>query len=115
MRFSNESSIPAYFKKLEKDRLPRAERILINTFEQMFESVMLGLRLTKGVDRKAFFDRYGCDVIETYKEAYDKNERYGFWDHSDPACLRLTRAGMDRLDAVLRDFRERRWIDFLRR
>ena len=115
VRFSNESSIPAYFKKLEKDRLPRAERILINTFEQMFESVMLGLRLTKGVDRKAFFDRYGCDVIETYKEAYDKNERYGFWDHSDPACLRLTRAGMDRLDAVLRDFRERRWIDFLRR
>ncbi len=114
VRFSNESSIPAYLKKLDKGRLPRAERIITNTFEQMFESVMLGLRLVAGVDRKAFFDRYGCDVIETYREAYDKNERYGFWDHSDPAYLRLTRSGMDHLDAVLRDFRERRWIDFLR-
>ena len=114
VRFSNESSIPAYFRKLEKGRLPRAERILVNTFEQMFESVMLGLRLVEGIDRKAFFDRYGCDMIETYREAYDKNDCFGFWDHGDPAFLRLTKQGMDHLDSVLRDFRERRWIDFLR-
>jgi oxygen-independent coproporphyrinogen-3 oxidase len=114
VRFSNESSIPAYLKKIEKGKLPRAERILINTFEQMFESVMLGLRLTAGIDRRAFYDRFGCDVIETYREAYDKNERYGFWDRSDPAFLRLTRNGMDHLDAVLRDFRARRLIDFFR-
>ncbi len=114
VRFSNESSIPAYFKKTEKGKLPRAERILINTFEQMFESVMLGLRLTDGIDRKTFCDRYGCDVIETYREAYDKNDRYGFWDKTDPARLRLNRLGMDHLDAVLRDFRERKLIDFLK-
>ena len=114
VRFSNESSIPAYLKKLEKGKLPRAERIITNTFEQMFESVMLGLRLTEGIDRAAFSARFGCDVIETYKEAYDKNDRFGFWDHSDPAYLRLTRLGMDHLDSVLRDFRERRLIDFLR-
>ncbi|MBQ6078187.1 MAG: radical SAM family heme chaperone HemW [Clostridia bacterium] len=114
VRFSNESSIPAYLKKLEKGKLPRAERIITNTFEQMFESIMLGLRLVKGIDRKVFFDRFGCDVIETYREAYDKNDRFGFWDHSDPARLRLNRLGMDHLDAVLRDFRERRLIDFLR-
>ena len=114
VRFSNDASIPAYFKKLEKGKLPRAERIITNTFEQMFESVMLGLRLVRGIDRKAFRDRFGCDVIETYREAYDKNDRFGFWDHSDPAILCLTRAGMDHLDSVLRDFRERRLIDFLR-
>ena len=114
VRFSNDSSIPAYLRKLDKGKLPRAERIITNTFEQMFESVMLGLRLVEGVDRKAFFDRYGCDVIETYREAYDKNDRFGFWDHSDPAYLRLTRLGMDHLDSILRDFRERRLIDFLR-
>lgn len=114
VRFSNESSIPAYLKKLEKDKLPRAERIIVNTFEQMFESVMLGLRLVEGIDRAAFSDRFGCDVIETYREAYEKNDRFGFWDRSDPAFLRLTRTGMDHLDSVLRDFRERRLIDFLR-
>ena len=114
VRFSNESSIPAYLRKLGKGKLPRAERILVNTFEQMFESVMLGLRLVEGVDRAAFFDRFGCDVIETYREAYEKNDRFGFWDHADPAYLRLNRLGMDHLDSVLRDFRERRLIDFLR-
>ena len=114
VRFSNESSIPAYLKKLEKGKLPRAERIIINTFEQMFESVMLGLRLVNGIDRRAFFNRFGCDVVETYREAYDKNDRFGFWDHSDPAFLRLSRIGMDHLDSVLRDFRERKLIDFLR-
>ena len=114
VRFSNENSIPVYLKKLDKGKLPRAERILVNTFEQMFESVMLGLRLTAGIDRKAFFDRFGCDVIETYREAYEKNDRFGFWDHSDPAYLRLTPLGMDHLDSVLRDFRERRLIDFFR-
>ena len=114
VRFSNERSIPAYLKKIGKGKLPRAERIITNTFEQMFESVMLGLRLVKGIDRAAFSDRFGCDVIETYKEAYDKNDRFGFWDHSDPACLRLTPLGMDHLDSVLRDFRERRLIDFLK-
>lgn len=114
VRFSNERSIPAYLKKIGKGKLPRAERIITNTFEQMFESVMLGLRLTEGIDRKAFFDRFGCDVIETYRSAYDKNDRYGFWDHSDPDFLRLNRIGMDHLDSVLRDFRERRLIDFLR-
>ena len=114
VRFSNESSIPAYLKKLEKGKLPRAERIIVNTFEQMFESVMLGLRLVEGVDRAAFSARFGCDVIETYWEAYEKNDRFGFWDHTDPAYLRLTKTGMDHLDSVLRDFRERRLIDFLR-
>lgn len=114
VRFSNESSIPIYLRKLEKGRLPRAERILTNTFEQMFETVMLGLRLVEGIDRSAFSERYGCDVIETYREAYDKNDRFGYWDRSDPQFLRLNRLGMDHLDAVLRDFRERRWIDFLK-
>lgn len=114
VRFSNESGIPAYLKKLEKGKLPRAERIIVNTFEQMFESVMLGLRLVKGIDRKAFFDRFGCDVIETYQEAYEKNDRFGFWDRSDPAYLRLTPLGMDHLDSVLRDFRQRKLIDILR-
>ena len=75
---------------------------------------MLGLRLVDGVDRRAFSDRFGCDVIETYREAYDKNDRLGYWDHTDPDRLRLTRAGMDHLDAVLRDFRERRLVDFLK-
>ena len=114
VRFSNESSIPAYLKKLDRGKLPRAERILVNTFEQMFESVMLGLRLTEGIDRAAFSARFGCDVIETYLEAYQKNDRFGFWDKTDPAYLRLNRLGMDHLDSVLRDFRERRLIDFLR-
>ncbi len=113
-RFSNTESIPTYYKRLQHNLLPEAERILINTFEQMFESVMLGLRKTEGVSLRAFSERFGCDLEETYPEAIERNERRNLWDHSDPAYLRLNRRGLDLLNMVLCDFRERNYWDLLR-
>ena len=51
---------------------------------------------------------------ETYPEAIERNERRNLWDHSDPAYLRLNRRGLDLLNMVLCDFRERNYWDLLR-
>ncbi len=105
-RFANPETIPAYVKPLAKGRLPESERILINTFEQMFECVMLGLRLTGGVDDEAFRNRFGVSVFETYPEAIERNRRRSLWDETDPRFLRLNARGLDLLNTVLLDFKE---------
>ena len=112
-RFSNTDSIPLYFRKIAAKRIPEAERILTNTFEQMFESVMLGLRKTEGVSLEAFSRRFGCDLLAVYAEAIETNRRRGLWEESD-THLRLNRSGMDLMNTVLLDFRERNYWDLLR-
>lgn len=113
-RFANVESVPAYLEKLTRGRAPEAERILINTFEQMFESVMLGLRKTEGVDCAAFLQRFGCSLFETYPEAIARTRTRGLLDESDPAYLRLNRRGMDLMNSVLLDFQQRNYLDLLR-
>ena len=112
-RFSNTESISAYLRKTNADKLPESERILINTFEQMFETVMLGLRKTEGVSYEAFQRRYGCDLRDTYPEAIEKNEKRGLWE-TDESFLRLNPRGLDLLNSVLLDFQERNYWDLLR-
>lgn len=113
-RFADTESIPQYLKAIEHGRIPEAERIFVNTFEQMFESVMLGLRKTAGVDAKAFERRFGCSLFETYPEAIEKNRMRGLWDESDPNALRLNARGLDLLNSVLLDFREPNYWELLR-
>ncbi len=113
-RFSVTDRIPAYLKGVARGRVPEADRILINTFEQMFETVMLGLRKTEGVDDTAFQTRFGCSVFETYSEAIEANRRRGLLDESDPKFLRLNARGLDLLNSVLLDFRETNYWELLR-
>ena len=113
-RFANPETIPAYIKPLTKGKLPESERILINTFEQMFECVMLGLRLTTGVEDESFRRRFGVGVFETYPEAIERNRRRGLWDESDLRYLRLNARGLDLLNTVLLDFQEPNYWELLK-
>lgn len=113
-RMANTERISTYYKKLQKGQSPETERITVNTFEQMFETIMLGLRLTEGIFEQRFSSRFGCTIRETYPEAIAYGKRYGWWDESDPETVRLNGVGMDHLDAVLRAFRERNYWELLR-
>lgn len=113
-RFSNTESIGTYLRSVGKGKIPESERILVNTFEQMFETIMLGLRLTEGISHESFFHRFGCSIEETYPEAIQYAARYGWWNTDEPNRLRLNASGLDHLDAVLRAFRERNYWDILR-
>lgn len=113
-RFADTESIPRYLKLIEKGKIPETERFLINLFEQMFETIMLGLRKTEGVNKKLFSERFGCDLREIYSEAVERTRGRGLLDESDPAFLRLNRRGLDLLNTVLLDFQERNYWELLR-
>lgn len=103
-RFSNTQSIPTYLKRMRANRLATAETIRLNKSEQMFETVMLGLRKIEGISKKSFFERFDVDIDEYYPEAIETVRLNGWWIDSD-THLKLNARGMDMLNSVLVNFR----------
>ena len=103
-RFSNTESIPTYLRKIESGRAAQAELIRLNRMEQMFETVMLGLRKIEGVNKSDFFNRFEVNIDELYKDAIETVAGYGWWE-DDKDFLRLNERGMDMLNSVLINFR----------
>lgn len=104
LRYANEESTRSYAKKVERGALPIAETIKLYASEQMFESIMLGLRKTEGIHRESFRARYGMPIEQAFPKAVAEAAEYGWWAEDD-AYLRLTTKGMDMLNTVLTLFR----------
>lgn len=99
-RWSNHAEMSAYLAALERDELPICEQRRIPHTEEMFECVMLGLRMLKGVERSAFSARFGLDVCTAYPEAVEALFALG-WADATPDALRLTEAGLDMENSAL--------------
>ena len=104
LRWSNTESIPEYLRKLRMGRLPTAETLHIDKKEEMFEVIMLGLRKTAGIPRKAFYDRFGITLEKAFPDAWLEIQSYGWWS-DDPCSYSLTERGMDYLNTALCCFR----------
>jgi len=104
LRWSNTESIPEYFRKLSRGRLPTAETLRISKGEEMFEVVMLGLRKVAGVPRRDFLKRFGVTLEQAFPDAWLNVQSNGWWAE-DPARYALTEQGMDHLNTVLCYFR----------
>ena len=48
---------------LSRGKRPLAETIRLAPRDEMFECVMLGFRLIRGIDRAAFLARFGLDIV----------------------------------------------------
>ena len=100
IRWSNVSDVRAYIslraeeKKVEQQRLSR--------FEQMEETMFLGLRMTEGVSAQAFAECFGRSLEEVYGEVINRHCRQGLLEND--RCLRLTDKGIDVSNYVLADF-----------
>ncbi len=70
--------------------------------EQMFESVMLGLRMTQGIDKKAFLENYEASFDEVYGKRLWPSIDKGLVKETDSHVF-LTRRGMDLMNRVLLD------------
>ena len=67
-----------------------------------FESMMLGLRMTRGVENEDFTRMHGMGIREAFAEKLDKPTSAGLLEWQADA-LRLTRLGMDLQNSVLVD------------
>ena len=74
----------------------------ISKEDAMFESVMLGLRMKKGVSEKAFYAMHGCTLLQAFGAKLQKAMRSGGLVLED-GRLFLTRKGMDIQNAILLD------------
>lgn len=95
-RTMNSSSLDAYLAGEE----PKTEQI--SKEEARFESLMLGLRMTRGVNDEDFTRMHGMSIGEAFGEKLDKPIHAGLLQWHEGA-LRLTRLGMDLQNSVLVD------------
>ena len=60
----------------------------------MFECVMLGLRLTAGVNRAEFRARFGVDMTDAFADAMAQLRKRG-WVEESETSIALNRKGLD--------------------
>ena len=95
-RTMNPSNLDAYLEGEES----KVERI--SKEEARFESMMLGLRMTRGVKDEDFLRMHGISIREAFGEKLDNPLSAGLIEWHEGA-LRLTRLGMDLQNSVLVD------------
>ena len=95
-RTMNPSQLDAYLAGEE----PQTEHI--SREKARFESMMLGLRMTRGVKNEDFTRMHGMSIRAAFGEKLDRPLNAGLLEWHDRA-LRLTRLGMDLENSVLVD------------
>ena len=93
-RFANVDSLEEYYRLLARGKRPLAETIRLTPRDEMFECVMLGLRLVRGVDRARFLARFQLDVVEAYPLAMEKLRKRG-WVIETEGAIALNSKGLD--------------------
>ena len=103
IRRTNPCTFSAYYDMLKDPGCPAAETTVISEKEARFETMMLSLRLTKGMNRERFRHLHG-----DYPEAFWGNTLNRLREQNlltfAGDSWRLTRRGMDIQNAVLLEF-----------
>lgn len=104
-RMMNTSIFSDYIAKLKNGNTPIVEQHEITRKEEAFETIMLGLRLCKGIDDKDFMDRYGFSLLLRYHDEINMLVQQDLlmikYDN-----IRLTLKGLDLQNQVLLNFME---------
>ena len=100
VRFGNTGSLETYLKSMDQGVIPVEEYQAVPVREAEFETLMLGLRVVKGVKEADFQRRHGRTVMEAFGGKIGPLVQQGLLIYRD-GCLRLTRRGMDVQNAVL--------------
>lgn len=102
VRFKNAEDLDRY---LEEPLGCRQEERALTVEEQMEEFMFLGLRLTDGVEGRAFFEVFGRTPESVYGGVIEKNIRDGLLEYGDgKKKLALTERGLDLANYVMAQF-----------
>lgn len=93
-RFANFSDLDIYKEYIENHDKPICENHLIDEEEDLFESIMLGLRLNEGLSISDLEKKYKINFRDKYHKAISEVVKKGLLDLNGD-CLKLTYLGMD--------------------
>ena len=104
-RFDVESDYKKYMSvKMQQDITPLyCDLEELDIKANMEEFMFLGLRLTRGVSRHEFNERFGVDMFEVFDRQIKKNSMLKLMEYNSP-YLRLTEKGLDLSNMVMSDF-----------
>lgn len=97
-RYDNTRNLHTYIT-----RGPEPKITELSKADEMFETMMMGLRIQTGVDDDRFRERYGCSYHERFGAAIQKHIALGNL-RDDPPYLHTTKQGMMLLHEILVDF-----------
>ena len=105
LRRTNVRDLAAYLRQGQQGRFQPAEEESVSPAEARFETMMLGLRTTKGVNEAAFTAMHGVALSDVYGTKLAELETQGLLCHTG-GWWRLTRRGMDVQNGVLVELME---------
>jgi oxygen-independent coproporphyrinogen III oxidase len=105
VRFNNFKSIGAYIEQIDNKTVPIEEKNIITVEEDMWETIILFLRLNKGLDIHYFNNKYKVDFMDKYTTAINKIVKNKLAEIVDNHLV-LTALGMDISNSVFIEFLE---------
>ncbi len=103
VRYTNYEDVASYIASVARGELPRAWEENQTPEQERADTVMMGLRLTGGLDRSAFQRRFGHPFEFFYGSQLAVMERDGLMEESDAAVF-LTERGLLLSNWVLAEF-----------
>ncbi len=104
VRYANHSGIREYIKSVnEIGGQTRAFRAQVDMREEQFDTLMLGLRLVRGIEKSEFEERFGRDITFFYKRQIDDLKAQGLLE-DDGNRLYCTQKGLDLQNYVMLKF-----------
>lgn len=102
-RYANVSDILKYIDGIQAKKPVLEEDTLLSLEEAIAERMILGLRLSKGVDLKKVSDEFGVDVGMKYKKSLDTLLKKGLIKF-DGKVVKLSAKGVDLANSVFVEF-----------
>ncbi len=104
-RYHNAGSIDTYVEQLNNGDYPIVEKEVLSIEDEAFEAIMLGLRLSKGIDLEWYYRRFNIDIEEKFasiiKEQIERETVL-----IEKGLLFLTDFGHDISNSVILEFME---------
>lgn len=102
-RWANDAVLSVYVLKAANGMLPVETSEIIERDDEMFETIMVGLRKIEGISRASFTERFGIDPVVHYAAAVSEATLEGNMIVTED-YMRLTRRGLDFQNEVLLKF-----------
>ncbi|MEG6520762.1 radical SAM family heme chaperone HemW [Desulfotomaculum sp. 1211_IL3151] len=102
-RWGNVENIDNYVSLLQSGQQPLAEKTTLTMKEQMEETVFLGLRMLKGLNRIDFQNRFGVAIDQIFAREIARLVRLGLVKTED-GYLKLTEKGLPIANQVFLEF-----------